>query len=516
MHTAQLTGTRLTVDYTRVSKDQTGIGGGVASQHEVNEQTAERRLGCGVDRTYSDNSISAHNGDRRPHFEQLLADIAADRIGVIVVWRVNRLFRPEPEEIGQVGAFIALCRKHRVRIISKSGEYDLESADGRNAFLKDAVEAGADSDQRGENVALARKRQARAGAWGGGVRAYGWGARTTVPQYQTRTDGKRELLTPVDVDADGRPVWLDMTKHRPEEAAEIRGWARDLLAGVPMAQVLRSMAQRGVPTLSQTDGRTLKRDGKTVTGGGWNARTVRQILTSPRVSGHAVYRGDIITRNVFDAIIPDEQRQALATLFADPSRKKSPGNTPKWLGSLIYRCGVCDDGTTMTVRQKNGRPVYRCDSRSHCTRPAHDVDAYVQKVVIARLSRADVADLLPAASTVDAAALRDELVTLEARKQDAAQRFAVGSIDGTQLDTITAVVDQRMTAIRIELHSAAGESPLAEFATSEDAAKTWEGLSLGRRREVLRLLAVVTLRPGKRGRGAFDTGTVEIVPREIG
>jgi hypothetical protein len=42
--------------------------------------------------------------------------------------------------------------------------------------------------------------------------------------------------------------------------------------------------------------------------------------------------------------------QALITLFSDPARKTSPGNTPKWLGSLIYRCGDCNDGTTTTVR----------------------------------------------------------------------------------------------------------------------------------------------------------------------
>ena len=85
--------------------------------------------------------------------------------------------------------------------------------------------------------------------------------------------------------------------------------------------------------------------------GGWKSRTVQQILTHPRTSGHAEYLGDIVLRNAYEPILPDDVREALITLFADPARKTSPGNTPKWLGSLIYRCGKCDDGTTMTVRR---------------------------------------------------------------------------------------------------------------------------------------------------------------------
>ena len=57
-----------------------------------------------------------------------------------------------------------------------------------------------------------------------------------------------------------------------------------------------------------------------------------------------MYRGEIVTRNAYEPILPEDVRQALITLFGDPARKTSPGNTPKWLGSLIY-----------TVRQVRGR-----------------------------------------------------------------------------------------------------------------------------------------------------------------
>lgn len=118
-----------------------------------------------------------------------------------------------------------------------------------------------------------------------------------------------------------------------------------------------------------------------------------------------------MTRNAFEPVLHDDVREALITLSGDPARKTSPGNTPKWLGSLIYRCGKCQDGTTMTVRRnKSGTPVYRCRKAGHCSWPAERVDKYVENVIVARLSRGDVAGLIPHEAEVDVAALRDELV----------------------------------------------------------------------------------------------------------
>ena len=152
-----------------------------------------------------------------------------------------------------------------------------------------------------------------------------------------------------------------------------------------------------------------------------------------------VYKGQIVTRGAYEPILHEDVRQALITLFADPARKTSPGNTPKWLGSLIYRCGECGDGTTMTVRRNTaGIPVYRCRAVGHCSWPAARTDAHVENVVVERLSRPDISDLLPRETGVDVAALRQELVVTEARKKGAAQMFARGAIDGEQLETITA------------------------------------------------------------------------------
>jgi len=101
---------------------------------------------------------------------------------------------------------------------------------------------------------------------------------------------------------------------------------------VSVAHLLRELAARNVATVAMTDGRSLRKNGKPVAHRGWNSRTVKQILTHPRTSGHGEYRGEIVKRNACPPILEDDIRLALISLSSDPSRKTSPGNTPKWLG----------------------------------------------------------------------------------------------------------------------------------------------------------------------------------------
>jgi hypothetical protein len=223
-----------------------------------------------------------------------------------------------------------------------------------------------------------------------------------------------------------------------------------------------------------------------------------------------VYRGEIVHRNAYTPILPDDIRQALITLFSDPARKTSPGNAPKWLGSLIYRCGKCGDGTTLTVRRnKSGTPIYQCPQGGHCAWTAERVDTFVEGVIIARLSRNDVADLIPHEMEADVSALRDELVVCEGRKRDAALMFARRTIDEEQLETISAELDQRMGEIRADLKAATAHSPLSAFAMTDDAKRTWDDLSIGRKREITRNLMTVTLTPLGRGH-SFSRDLIQI------
>ncbi len=491
------------VGYERISDDRTGTGDGVSSQEiEVDEDAEDR--GMPITQHYADNDTSAFaENRRRADYERMMTRVDQGGIASITAWHANRLHR-RSEEVNQ---FIKRCRRQRVRVVTvMHGEYDLEKAAGRKALRDDTSDAEYESEHRGERVAIARKRQARRGEWGGGPRPYGWG----VDTGRVRSVCVNPKAPTMDRVYEDRPV-LDMTRHNPREAAEIRRWADDVLVGVPLEQLVTDLAARAVLTVSQAQGRTPKRNGREVEHQGWNSRTIVQILTHPRTSGHSVYNGEIIKRNAFEPIIPEDTRQALIALFADPKRKTSPGNTPKWLGSLIYQCAKCDDGTTMTVRRnKQGTPVYQCQKRSHCQWPAKEVNNAVTDVIVERLSRRDAADLMTPAVEVDLPALREQVRALEARKADASRRYGRLEYDAEEYAEIRDAANAALAEIRAEIDNAVSHSPLAAFAAADDVRATWEGLSLGRQREIVRYLLEVKLPPPGRGVRHFDRSKIQI------
>lgn len=507
---------RYNASYGRVSLDEQKIGLGVKSQHEENEEFGEEQnhpVGC----RYEDIGISAFSGVERPGYQKLLADIAAGRVAIVIVWHADRLTR----DVGEGNAFIALCLKHNVRLFSqqRGGEYNFKRANGRADFIDDINRASKESGIKSERVALARKRQARNGEFGGGRRPYGWGVETG--RYRS------VCLNPkADIDErvyEDRPI-LDMGKHRPDERDEIRHWKNEALSGVTMNHLLRDVAARGVLTVSQKDGVPVKRNGKLIEDPQWSKATIIGVLTHPRTAGHAVYRGEIVKWNAYPAIITEDERQALITLFSDPARKTSPGNTPKWLGSILYQCLMCDDESTQTItKSTSGEQLYVCRTCRKGRQPALLLDEYIKKVMIERLSRPDIIDLINAGPDIDINALRDEQAVLEQRKTDASALYAEGDIDAAQLASITAGVNRKLSANSAKLATAVGESPLAPFALDhERAGETWEGLSLGRKREVIKTLCVVKLdkappRPlGPRATPpVLDTTTVHIIPNKL-
>lgn len=508
---------RYNASYGRVSLDEQQIGLGVKSQHEENEEFGEEQ-NHPVGRRFEDIGISAFSGVERPGYLELLAEIAADRVAIVIVWHADRLTR----DVGEGNAFIALCLKHNVRLFSqqRGGEYNFKRANGRADFIDDINRASKESGVKSERVALARKRQARNGWFGGGFRPYGWGVETG--RYRS------VCLNPkADIDDrvyEDRPI-LDMGQHRPNERDEIKHWKNEVLAGVTLAHLLRDLAKREVPTQAETDGRKVKRNGRVIEKTRWAKETIVGILTHPRTAGHSVYRGEIVKWNAYPAIITEEERQALITLFSDPARKKSPGNTPKWLGSLIYECLMCDDGSTQKVdKSTSGEEIYICRTCRTGRQSAISLDKYVEKVLIERLSRPDIVDLIKTGPDIDVEALRDETAVLQQRKADAADLFSDGQIDAAQLASITAGVNRKISKNMAELKSAVGESPLAPFALNhEKAEETWHSLSIGRRREVLKTLCTVKLdkapprSKGRRDNGAptpLDLTTVKIIPKK--
>ncbi|MEU4150853.1 recombinase family protein [Streptomyces sp. NPDC026659] len=516
---------KLNVAYDRVSLDEQKTGRGTDSQNDENEAFALDTWGRPLDRRYSDVGISAYSGVERPDFNRLCRDMVAGVIGTVTVWHADRLTRDPAEAL----MFIELCIKHGVRLYSvqRGGEYNFRRAQGKADFLHDIVDANKESAHKGERVALARLRQARNGEWGGGVRAYGWGVDTGRVTNRC-INPKAPIAERV---YEERPV-LDMTQHNGEEAEEIQGWETDLTATKGnVSALIRTLHERGVLTVSAKDKRKYRRGNKEFEGGNWSGRTVKQILLSPRVSGHAVYRGEIVKYNAFPPIIPDERRKALIVLLNDPARRTAGSNVPKWFGSLIYECPHCttnpDEPVTCTVRKSaTAVDVYRCKKCGRGRQSARLLDAFMNRVVIARLSRPDIADLVKPVKDIDLDSLREELAEIEARKTELAEEYGRKELTMAEWKTARATLNARVEEINSEMVDAVQDDPLAPFAANHAAAaETWQGLSLARRREILRLLYRIELKPvmrrmGRRPKGApaeeLDLSKLIITPKVEG
>ncbi|MFE0155256.1 recombinase family protein [Nonomuraea sp. NPDC059007] len=496
---------RVVVDYCRISYDKTGAADGVGDQHDENEEAAEQ-LGETIARSYVDNDLSAFKVNvQRPAYDRLLADMRENQIRTIIIWHANRLNRT----VEAVLQFIEVARAAKVKLysVTKGSHYNLETAAGRRDLIKDTLDAEYESAHRGERVTKARKRQARHGIYGGGVRPYGWGVDTGRVRHVC-VNPKAPLE---DRRYEDRTV-LDMGQHNPAEANEIRRWAGDLLAGVKMGHVLRSMAKRGVLTASQTDGRILRKGGKEVEPGGWHSRTVWQILLNPRTVGHSVRNGEIIKRNAYPAILTEHQQEALRVIKNDPTRTTSPGNVPKWLNSLIALCDKC--GATYRARRKNGKLIYQCIT-GHNGPDAVHADMFVRDYVLGRLSHDDVQDLLPSAEReeIDFAGIQAQIIELEESKRQAARMFVQKTMDEDMMAEAKRYADEQIAGLREQMNRATSDSPLSDLFDYDSARDWWEAIGLGRQREVVKMLVTVTFHGIGRGKRVPIKDRVTITPK---
>lgn len=459
-----------TAIYCRISRDKSGNALGVDRQESDCLQLAER-LGWKVRKVYVDNDISAYSGRRRPQYEAMLADIAAGQIDAVIAWHPDRLHR-KPNELER---YIGLTDEWRVATHTvQAGQWDLTTPAGRLNARVVGNFATYESEHRSARVSAAAAQRAVRGAWSGGRRSYGW-----------EPDG----LTP-----------------RSSEVAELLRAAEQISKGVSLRAVVADLNAREVST--------------TTGNGRWSSTQLRETLLSPRHAGLSTYKGEIVGDAEWPAVIPLELWHAVHRVLSDPARRTNgKSGTVKWLGSGIYRCGVCQSSEFMRARvTTNGRKRYRCgnrikgDSTEHVGRDAVLLDRLVELAMVARLSDPVVMAALsvPPDTAVDAPAIQADLSACRSRLSESSELFAAGSISATQLATITASLQSRIGTLEAELASGVTDSPLAVFKPGDDVAKRWFGpggvdgdrsgaLPLGIRRALLRRLADIVINPATPG-----------------
>jgi site-specific DNA recombinase len=432
-----------------------GAGLGVDRQRADCEELATR-LGWTVAAVYTDNDISAYSGKLRPGYQALLADLASGRVTAVLAWHTDRLHR-RPVELEH---YIAVCETHGVPThCVKAGPLDLATPSGRLVARQLGSVARYEVEHMIERQRSAKLQAAQAGKYRGGRRAFGY-------------------------EKDGVTV-------RVSESAAVLDAAHRVLHGETLASIGRGWNDCGITSS---------------TGARWTSISVHDVLVRARNAGVIEHGGEEVAKACWPAIVPYDVWRAVRVLLSNPSRRHPRSADRRWLGSGLYLCGVCDDGTTMRSASTTGgasgprRPTYRCKAGAHLARVAEPVDQFITDVVLERLSRPDARLLLTTDTREDTEALSAEAAALRVRLDELTTLYAEGAITGRQLAEGTAKIRQRLTEVEIRMANAVAGSPLAGFTDADDVRAAWDGVSVSRRKAVVDTLMTVTLLPAPRGR----------------
>jgi site-specific DNA recombinase len=446
--------------YCRISADAEGQGLGVARQRR-DCLTLVKSKEWPVYRVYTDNDRSAYSGKSRPEYEQMLTDLQAGLVDAVVVWDVDRLTR-SPAELERI---IDLAERHGIALASVGGEIDLSTEQGRlMARVKGSV-ARYEVEQQSRRLRRKFQERAEEGRPHGKV-PFGW----------IRLNGNDVL--------------------QPDQAAVVQEIADRVIAAESLRSITLDFQLREIPTP-----REQKR---------WHPVTVRQLVLRARNAGLRVHRGAVIGQGLWEPIFSVETYERVQAILADPARRSSNSGRNRYLLSGIAICGKCGEPLRVIVAHKQRPAAYTCSVGYCVRRRQQDVDEVVTRAVIGRLSKPDAVTLLSPKDDKEATSRVSEAAAMRAKLDLAADQFADGLIEASQLERITARLRPRLRELESQIQSAVSAPELVDV-LSPDIGSRWAELPLDRQRAIVRLLMQVRILPiGRTGRAEFDPAGVAI------
>lgn len=432
--------------YLRMSKDREGKEIGVDRQEALCRKHLvgpdDEVVGVFKD---NDTSASSHSRKRRKDYERMLKLGRAGGYDVIGSYSFKRLTR----KYNEGGALLDLAEASRIgyRFV-RGAPVDLNSAAGRKAFRAMINDAIAESEEISERVIDKFAEKLAAGEDHGGPRLFGY----------ERLDG---LLT-----------------INPVEAKAVQKAAADVLAGVSLSSIARRWNDAGLrPPIAEK----------------FSPVTVRGVLRRPATAGILMHKGEPIGQGNWEPLLDEPTWRALCVLLDDKGRQSHNGTSPRWLGSSLYLCGRCDDGTTMRSNKNGGQPSYRCRrAEGHLTIKAAPVDEFVREVVAGRLRKRG-ADLLAKDRSEELAAASIELSAARAEHEALADSGISVALAAKKEPAILARIDAALDAVA---QLGAG-NVLSGVADAPDPGAAFLGLGVERQRAVIGAVAVITILPGR-------------------
>ncbi len=419
---------------------------------------------------WCDNDVSASRYSRRarPGWKGLTDRVEQGGVDVLVVWEPSRATRDRRVW----AALAAICEERGVRFGCNGRLYDLEDPD--DAFQLDLFFALATRESGATRKRVLRSTRAAA-AQGRPHGKVPYGYRRT---YREGRQGP-ELVAQIVHD---------------EQAAVIREVAGRVMSGEALYAVAADLNARGIPAPR---------------GAGWDPTQVRRVCVSPTYIAKRTHKGQVVGDGQWPPILDEQTHYACVGRLTDPRRRSNEGRGARHLLSGLARCGVC--GGPLVVQKNRGHLAYLCREGFHVSRKQDHVDDFVTRVILARLARPDLLELLTGGQgDVEATAAAVEAAEKQVRLDGFYDAAAAGELTPAALARIEAklipeIENARRRAIRV------APSPLLLQLTEADAEVRWAGLSLEQKREVIDVLCVVRVLPTGRGRRTFDPETIELV-----
>lgn len=484
---------RRAAKYRRISRDREGRELGIERQDEDLDLLA-RRLGVEVVASFWDNDISASTNSKKPRrgYEQMLQAARAGEFQVVLAYTTGRLTR-RPREHEDL---IDLAVQHGIEFeYVRSPSFDLSTAAGRRIARTLAAQDAGEAEDIAERLIRQKRQAAESGEWRGGRRPYGYGP-------------------VVGADPITKEPIVDCNKVRHDEAEDIAWGTRETLTGGSMRSQVLTLAARGRTTSA---------------GGPWTTTQWRRCLMRARNAGLVeVTQPDgsteVVGQAVWPAIVSEPEWRAVCAILRDPGRRTNSTNLAKrWLGSNLYLCGICEDGTTVTSTSTGtgrGRKAwhYSCRHFGHVIRRADYVDKVVEAEVLGWLGRPEAAAHLAVREQPNVTELQAQLKTLQQRLDDAADLFAAGDTDKRGYARMTSPVKAEIEAVKGRLAVGVTTSPLAGIVGADDIEAAWNRLDISKRQAVVDTVVHVVLMPGRKGRPAgwrkgepyFDPESVDL------
>lgn len=454
------------ISYGRISKRKKGDGAGahlkIEKQHEDNARYLHGFAPGAEILLLQDNMSAWDPAVTRPDWERAMEMLRAGQVAGIVGWHADRLTR----QVMQGELLLEACKLGNAQLHTVRGGQILSPL----MFRIEGALAQNDSDLKSQKISSKHQLLARAGAYKGGPRPFGY-----------------------------EP---GMTDTRESEARWVRWAAAGVLAGRSLHSLAAELNEKQVPT---------------VKGAQWTGSNLGTYLRRPLLAGLRVHHGQVVGKAQWPAILDPATWEAVRTLLTNPARRTSQHTARRWLLSGIATCGVCG-GPIRARNAGNNRiktPAYVC--QAGCVSRRTDlVESVVVAHVVARLSQVNARGLLTAPDN------QDERVALEGQKQalldnlDAmAEQAVLGTITQAMLLKATARVqtelaslDEQLAGMQVDAVKPA--AVLEGLAGNSEAQAVWDDLDLDRRRAVISLLATVTLEKAARKGAPFDPALVRV------